>query len=210
MKMSTFETREFELREREGDAGTVAGIACPFDTLTEDGALYGFREKFAPGAFRNTLKDSGHDVKAFWMHNKEIILGSVRAGTLKLEETEKGLQFEIDLPNNTNGRNAAESIKRGDVDQVSFGFQPVKQEWNDKDNENIVRTITEADLFEVSPEAFGAYGDSTSVSTRAKDRKAEYDDYKNVRDKDKLNEEIKVNQNLIDLRRKQILLHERS
>ena len=54
---SLFETRELELREAEGGGpGMIAGIACPFNVLSADGALYGFREKFAPGAFRNSIE----------------------------------------------------------------------------------------------------------------------------------------------------------
>lgn len=207
---SHFESRELELRESEGESspGTISGIACPFDVLTGEGALWGFREKFAPGSFKKTLEENSHDVKAYWMHTKQLILGSKQAGTLRLKETDRGLEFEIDLPDNETGRNAAVSVKRKDVTQVSFGFRAVKQEWDETDPENIVRTVTEADLWEVSPEAFGAYGDATTVGTR--DIKADYDEYKNIRNKDKLDSEKNVNQNILDLRKKQITIHERS
>ena len=206
--IATFEVRTLELREKEGSAGTISGIACPFDVLTVPGALWGFREKFQPGAFRGSIASNEHDIKAYWMHEKTLILGSVRAKTLRLEEKSEGLHFEIDLPDNDNGRNAAVSVGRGDVTQVSFAFLAKKQEWDETDPKNVIRTVTEADIYEVSPEAFGAYGDATNVGTRAIE--TDYNEYKSVRDKDKSESEIKVNQAILDLRKQQITIHERS
>ncbi|MEF7566439.1 HK97 family phage prohead protease, partial [Bacillus infantis] len=99
-------------------------------------------------------------------------------GTLRLYEDDIGLRFELDLPNTTLGNDAYETIKRGDVDGVSFGFSMRKQEWDEADPDNIVRTITQADLFEISPVGFPAYPDS-QVSARSEDPYKAYLDEKN-------------------------------
>jgi hypothetical protein len=60
------------------------------------------------------------------------------------------------------------SIDRGDVDQMSFGFRTVNDDWEIQtvDGEEVlIRMLLEAELFEVSPVTFPAYPD-TSVSLR--------------------------------------------
>ena len=61
------------------------------------------------------------------------------------------------------------SIKRGDVDQSSFGFQTVRDEWQyDRESKETTRTLLEVKLFDVSPVTFPAYP-QTSVSARVLD-----------------------------------------
>jgi len=117
-----------------------------------------FREKFRKGAFADSLTKRAQ--KILWNHNDDIVLGSTNNGTLRLSEDETGLRFENDLPESEWGNNAYQAIKRGDVDGVSFGFKMTGEEWEDGDPDNIVRTITKADIFEVSPTPFPAYPQS--------------------------------------------------
>nr|WP_236871308.1 HK97 family phage prohead protease [Brevibacillus laterosporus] len=63
------------------------------------------------------------------------MLGSTKNETLRLYEDDIGLRFELDLPNNTWGKDAYESIQRGDVDGVSFGFHVRKDAWTYQKNE---------------------------------------------------------------------------
>jgi phage head maturation protease len=72
---------------------------------------------------------------------------------------------------------------------VSFGFRALKQEWDESDPENIIRTITSADLFEISPVAFPAYPDSAVAARNADPYKVylqEKEDRENQRLKEKL------------------------
>ena len=59
----------------------------------------------------------------FPSHDTSIVLGSTRAGTLKLTEDERGLLVEASLPDTQAGRDAATLIKRGDVTGFSFSFR---------------------------------------------------------------------------------------
>ena len=143
----------------------LVGYAAVFDTLSED--LGGFRERVASGAFDRTLKE-GADVRALVDHDPSKMIGRNKAKTLKLKVDKKGLHTTIDLPDTTAGRDIKESVNRGDVDGMSFGFITVTDAWEMQDKET-VRTLKDVDLFDVSPVTFPAYPD-TSVALRSKDK----------------------------------------
>jgi uncharacterized protein len=148
--------------QANGQAPTLRGYAAVFDQLSV--VLYGmFREKIARGAFASSLAD---DIRALWNHDTNLPLGRTKAGTLKLEEDSHGLRVEIDPPDTQAGRDAVESIKRGDVDQMSFAFDVLEDEWDQDDQQQLVRTLRKVKLYEVSPVTFPAYT-GTSVSARA-------------------------------------------
>lgn len=162
------ERRTFGVELRD-DAGKpkITGYAAVFNSWSCD--LYGFREKIAPGAFKKTIKES--DVRALWNHDTGIVLGRSKAGTLTLKEDDKGLLIEIDPPHSA--ADYLETMRRGDVDQMSFGFQVIKDLWEeDREAEIVSRTLLEVRLFEVSVVAFPAY-DATSASVRAIDQAKE-------------------------------------
>ena len=70
-------------------------------------------------------------------------------------------------PNDQDAVNLYERVKRGDVDQCSFGFNITEEEWEDT-AEGYRSTITGIKLFEVSVVTFPAYED-TLVTARSKD-----------------------------------------
>lgn len=161
-------TNSVEIREEEGKR-TLTGYAVKWEMKSHAMGWRQFKEQFKRGAFTDSL--TNHDQLALWSHDTSKVLGRTKNGTLRLFEDEIGLRFELDLPNTTLGNDAYETIKRGDVDGVSFGFNMLKQEWDENDVENITRTILKAKLLEISPVAFPAYPDS-QVQARS------YDPYK--------------------------------
>jgi HK97 family phage prohead protease len=147
----------------DGRERRVSGYACVFGRLSAP--LGNFRERIARGAFAETLRS--RPVKAFWNHNKDLVLGSTKNGTLKLAEDEIGLRFELSLPDTGWGRDAYESIRRGDVDGVSFGFHTLRDSWEAGGGQKqLVRTVLSAALAEISPTAIPAYPES-SVAARS-------------------------------------------
>lgn len=145
-------TDPIETRAAEGGM-TIAGHASMFDTPYE---LYGFREQVARGAFKKTLKE--HDPVAFFDH-EGIPLGRQSAGTLRLKEDERGLHYEVDLPDSPHGQSIYTAIERGDVYQSSFAFDVVKESWDypkGDDRALPLRTIKEVRLYDVSPVTFPA------------------------------------------------------
>ena len=104
----------------EGDGMTLRGYAAVFNSPSQP---LPFIETIQPGAFRDSLKNDRNDIKLLWNHDTGIVLGSTRAGTLRLREDERGLLVEADLPMTQAGKDAAISIQRGDVTAFSFGFR---------------------------------------------------------------------------------------
>lgn len=152
-------TSPVEVRKAE-DKRTVAGYAALFNSEADIGGA--FREVIAPGAFAGTL---GSDIRALVDHDSGRVIGRSTAGTLRLNEDDKGLAVEIDLPDTTDGRDLAVSLERGDISGMSFGFRVTKDTW-DETGDIPMRTIQAVDLFEVSAVAFPAY-DDTSLALRS-------------------------------------------
>ena len=186
-----------ELREQETGAKELAGYAIKWEQLSEElGYFYKFREKFAKGAFSDSLISD--DQKALWNHDSNIVLGRTKNKTLALEEDSVGLRFSIMLPETTWGNDTYQTVKRGDVDGVSFGFIPSVEEWDESDPENVIRTIKKAQLLEISPTPFPAYEGASSVSVRDKAADDAYTEHK--KHQKHANKEQRKNDN--ELRRK--------
>lgn len=153
---------KIEVRSTENEDGsrtrTVGGYVVKFNQRSHL-ILGEFYERVAQGAFTRSLKEN--TIKAFWNHTSDFVLGSTKSATLRLWEDSVGLAFDLDLPNNSWGDDACESIERGDVDGVSFGFYVRSDSWQYLADEDVYeRTLLDVNLFEVSPTPFAAYPDS--------------------------------------------------
>ena len=153
MERRTFSVREFRVEGADGLPPKISGHAAVFDQLSED--LGGFRERIAKGAFERTLKE-GADVRGLFNHDPNFILGRSTAGTLRLKEDISGLLTEIDPPDTQFARDLLVSMKRGDISQMSFGFYTKQDKW-DKLDGAWVRTLLDAELFDVSIVTYPAY-----------------------------------------------------
>ncbi|RZJ19116.1 MAG: HK97 family phage prohead protease [Brevundimonas sp.] len=169
----TLETRALvgSLESRSSDDGArVGGLGITYNSATEIGDS--FKEVFAPGAFSGSIAS---DVLAFFGHDRNRVLGRTTAGTLRLSEDERGVSYEIDLPDTSDGRDLAVSVGRGDIRGTSFGFRAIKETWDDT-TEPPTRTIHKAELREISPTAQPAYGDTTialrSLDAARKERRS--------------------------------------
>lgn len=173
----------------------ITGYAAVFEKLSVP--LWGFKEKIQRGAFSKTI--GKNNVRALWNHNSDLVLGATGSGTLVLEEDDKGLRFEITLPDTQAGKDAYTLVKRKDVTQMSFGFNVTGQVWDESDPKNIIRTLTEVDLHEVSLTPFPAYK-QTSAKTRS--IKEEYQDYKKESEdpeSEKRSNELDIKMKLLEL-----------
>lgn len=150
-----------EIRTKDNEPPKIVGHAAVFNELSEELSYY--REKIAPGAFAKTIKEA--DVRSLFNHDPNFVLGRTKSGTLKLFEDNKGLAVEIIPPDTAWARDLMETMRRGDVDQMSFGFQVVKEDW-EGDVNNPIRVLKEVRLFDVSPVTFPAYS-ATDVQVRS-------------------------------------------
>lgn len=158
---SKFETRE------DGEGLFIEGYFSVFNSNYE--LWPGATESVAPGAFSETL---GGDIRALIDHESRLVLGRNKAGTLELREDSHGLWGRVRInPNDTDAMNLYERVKRGDVDQCSFGFDIIEEETDFREDGSMHWTILRVKLYEVSVVTFPAY-EATGVSAR----KAEYEE----------------------------------
>lgn len=155
---TTFNITREEQNEEER---VIEGYFALYEQETE--LFEGTFEIISKGAFDNTLNN---DVRALWNHNSQLILGRTKNGTLQLQTDEKGLFGRIRLPNTQYADDVYHLVKRGDLDQCSFGFNILDEELEELANGYRWR-IKEIDLHEISVVTFPAY-ENTSVQARAK------------------------------------------
>ena len=157
---------QFETRE-DGDTPHITGYFAVFNSVYEIGP--GMTESVAPGAFSKAI--AGGDIRALVNHDSTLVLGRTKAGTLELREDSRGLWGDITInPNDRDAMNLYERVKRGDVDQCSFGFgEPFTEDTEVNDDGSVHWTLKEVNLHEVSACTFPAYKE-TNISARAKER----------------------------------------
>ena len=151
----------------EGNAPHISGYFILYNSIYE--IAPGMTESVAPGAFSRSL---GGDIRALVNHNSTLVLGRTKVKTLTLLEDELGLWGDVTInPNDMDAMNLHARVKRGDVDQCSFGFELIKQKTDFRDDGSIHWTLTEINLLEVSACTFPAYKE-TNISARSAEREA--------------------------------------
>lgn len=155
---------EFTTRDDES-MPTIEGYFAVFNSIYE--IAPNMTESVAQGAFSKTL---GGDIRALTNHDTTLVLGRTKAHTLELREDEHGLWGKVSInPKDADAMNLYERVKRGDVDQCSFGFEIVNEETDFREDGSIHWTIKEVNLFEVSACTFPAYQE-TNIAARAAQR----------------------------------------
>ena len=160
--MSNREIRAMEtIKAVDDEQMIVEGYALRFNTLSND--LGGFVETISPEA----LKEADlSDVRCYYDHDTSKVLGRTTSETLELNVDDEGLYFRCQLPNTTYAKDVYESIRRGDINQCSFGF--VLDENGDsfekREDGLFKRTLTKIkSLWDVSIVSLPAYN-STDVA----------------------------------------------
>jgi HK97 family phage prohead protease len=158
-KQYAFTNLELRAIDESADDGwTVSGYAAVFDSPSEP---LPWTEYVKRGAFRKTIKD-GADVRLLIDHTG-VPLARTKSGTLKLREDDKGLYMEARLdPANPDAVKMRSALMRGDVSQMSFAFETVKDGWN---KDRTVRELKEVRLHDVSIVTYPAY-EETSAEMR--------------------------------------------
>lgn len=156
---SKFETRE------EGNELKIEGYFAVFNSNYQ--IFDDLSESVAPGAFDDTL---GDDIRALINHDSSLVLGRNTAHTLDLRQDEHGLWGSITInPNDQDAMNLYARVQRGDVDQCSFGFDILSEDYDVRDDGSVHWTIKKVRLYEVSVCTFPAY-EETNVKARSAQR----------------------------------------
>lgn len=150
---------EFQTRE-EADELYISGYFSVFNSNYE--IWEGATESIAPTAFDDALAD---DIRCLINHESRLVLGRTKPGTLTLRVDSRGLWGEVKInQKDQDAMNLYERVKRHDVDQCSFGFDILEEEFTDNGN-SVHWTIKKVRLYEVSVVTFPAYQE-TGVTAR--------------------------------------------
>ena len=160
------------VEKRADGSNMIVGYAAVYHRQGEAGTEYRLWEdvveRIKPGAFDRAIKED--DVRALFNHEPALILGRMKAGTLRLSVDSVGLRYEIDPPDTQAGRDTVESIKRGDVSGSSFAFVPRKRatrEETDADGRSVyIVELEEVELYDVGPVTYPAYA-ATETGVRS-------------------------------------------
>ena len=136
-----------ERNDNDTDTLLFTGYASVFNKpygVRDNKGVYD--ETIQPGAFKKTLQEQD-DVR-FLVNHDGIPLARTSSGTLELEEDQYGLFVRAELdPTNPTVAEVASAMKRGDLNEMSFAFAAMRDEFNQQGDE---RTVSEARLFDVS------------------------------------------------------------
>jgi len=162
-----------ELRQTDDGMPVVEGYATVYDYAYDIAGgpdMGGFTEVIAPGAAKKSAMEA--DVRLLANH-EGLPLARTKSGTLELESDDIGLKVRATLdPSNPTAAEVRSAMERGDVDQMSFAFRVVRDEWNKDYSE---RTISEVKLYDVSVVTYPA-NPATVVKLRSEDKPAETTD----------------------------------
>ena len=137
-RYASFEASKLEYRgEGDNKKTYVVGYAAALNVLTVNQG--GFQELIHANAFDDVLKN---DVRVLFNRYKNGILASTKSGTLNLSIDDKGLRYELEIPNTTAGRYLLFSLERGDDSQTSLSFKVAEDNWERNRKSRWVRTIT--------------------------------------------------------------------
>jgi len=171
MKNSNLEIRSIvsEIRSLEEESRKISGLAIPAEARSE--LLYGeFYETISKDALTEDLINS-MDIKLYVNHDASqgtFARSKYGKGSLRLFVTDRGIEFETELPNTAQGDMLLEGIRRGDYDALSFAFAPDEDEWTENEDGTYNRTIRSiAFLDEISLLSVAPAYEQTEVNCRS-------------------------------------------
>lgn len=178
-------TSELKVRNEE-EGAFIEGYFAVFNQETE--LFQGAFEEIAPGAFDKSLRENA--IFCLDNHDTRSVLADTVSRTLELRVDDHGLwgKVELDLEDPV-AKSAYRKVKTGKVRGCSFGFIPIKEETDFRDDGTVKWRVLEADTKEVSITAFPAYA-QTDIRTRAK-QKEQHEQKKLESKKLELKERIK-------------------
>jgi HK97 family phage prohead protease len=138
---------KLEVRATPDGGAILEGYATVYDYAYSIGDVDrgGFMETIVKGSAAKSAAEA--DVRLLINH-EGIPLARTRSGTMTLESDDIGLRVTAQLdPMNPLSASLRSAMERGDMDQMSFAFRVLRDEWNSDYSE---RKIYELKLFDVS------------------------------------------------------------
>lgn len=156
----------------DGDRRFIEGYGAVFYRDDDPGTEYQLwgntYERIMPTAF-DEIADA--DVRSFFNHDANFVLGRTRSKSLQLRTDHRGLWYSATVPDSQTIRDLVLGpIDRGDVDGSSFMFVPTRVTWIEEKRGEVdvdIRQIDSVELLEVGPVVFPAYDSTTSQARSA-------------------------------------------
>lgn len=134
-----YKASKFEIKASAEN--TIEGYAAYFGNVDSYGDI------IEQGAFTKTLKENNNRVKVLWQHNTNEPIGK----PIQMEQDSKGLYIKAKISMTDVGRKAMELMRDGVIDEMSIGYDIIKDEFKGKN-----RMLKELRLWEFSPVTFAA------------------------------------------------------
>lgn len=147
--------RPIEVRDNEDGTVGFAGYATVFEVGYDvaGGAPYGWTETMARGSCDKSVNE--RDDVRFLFDHEGVPMARTKSGTMTLSTDQVGLR--VDIPSldlrSPLVQTVRSALEREDLDEMSFAFQVLRQEWNDDYTQ---RRIIEVKLFDVSTVTYPA------------------------------------------------------
>ena len=159
--------RRFAQIETSITGNKLGGYAAVFDQVTDIGY---YLERLAPAAFRSAMAAPDLNVVGLFNHDPNMVLART-PNTLRLSTDAHGLEFDLDIPDTTIGRDVRAMVDAGLITGCSFGFVAGEQDWSTQNGKDLRTHTSVARLLDVSVVTYPAYG-GTHVSLRSKPTQA--------------------------------------
>jgi uncharacterized protein len=142
--MARLETKsfDFEVKATNDNEMTFEGYGSIF------GNVDSHRDIVEKGAFTKTINENKR-IKLLYQHNPLMPIGR----PIAMSEDSKGLYIKGRISPTDEGKRAYTLMKDGVLDELSIGYNTVKDDWDSKAN---VRHIKEVKLWEVSLVTFAS------------------------------------------------------
>lgn len=134
-----YKATKFELKASAEN--TIEGYAAFFGNVDSYGDI------IEQGAFTKTLNENKNRVKVLWQHNTNEPIGK----PIEMSQDSKGLYIKAKISMTDTGRKAMELMRDGVIDEMSIGYDIIKDEYKGKN-----RMLKELRLWEFSPVTFAA------------------------------------------------------
>jgi len=161
-------TERWEPKERKSFPFVLEEKGVDMEERTFKGyaAIYGHfdgQDIIDKGAGKKTLAESGHRVKIYHIHDwrepigKPIELKEVPRGKLPAKVLERapdatgGLYIHGHISKTTRGEDDLILMRDGVMDELSIGFDTMKEEWVEDEKGGEIRHIKEYKLYDISP-----------------------------------------------------------
>lgn len=148
----------FEFKADSADTGGIKGY----------GAFYGNLDNTYDVLHKGAFAEISRSIKMLYQHRSDKLIGKWDI----VSEDEKGLVVEGNINLNTSmGRDAYELAKSGALTDLSVGFVTKEREYDEEG----IRHIKKADLYEVSLVSFPANEKANIISVKSEDIQNERD-----------------------------------